>query len=111
VDRLKELIKYKGYQVAPAELEHLLLGHPAVADAAVVPRPDPESGEIPVAYVVLRTEATPEDLMAYVADRVAPFKRVRAIRVTTEIPRSPAGKLLRRVLVEREREGKRAERL
>ena len=103
VDRLKELIKYKGYQVAPAELEHLLLGHPAVADAAVVPRPDPESGEIPVAYVVLRTDATAEELMAYVADRVAPFKRVRAIRVTTEIPRSPAGKLLRRVLVERER--------
>ncbi len=103
VDRLKELIKYKGYQVAPAELEAVLLGHPAVADAAVVPRPDPESGEIPVAYVVLRTDATPDELMAHVADRVAPYKRIRAIRLTTEVPRSPAGKLLRRVLVERER--------
>jgi acyl-CoA synthetase (AMP-forming)/AMP-acid ligase II len=91
------------YQVAPAELEHLLLTHPAVADAAVVPRPDPESGEIPVAYVVLRTDATPEELMAYVAERVAPYKRIRAIRLATEIPRSPSGKLLRRVLVERER--------
>jgi acyl-CoA synthetase (AMP-forming)/AMP-acid ligase II len=103
VDRLKELIKYKGYQVAPAELEHLLLTHPAVADAAVVPRPDPESGEIPVAYVVLRTDATPGELMAHVAEKVAPYKRIRAVRLTTEVPRSPAGKLLRRVLVERER--------
>jgi acyl-CoA synthetase (AMP-forming)/AMP-acid ligase II len=103
VDRRKELIKYKGYQVAPAELEHLLLAHPAVADAAVVPRPDPEAGEIPVAHVVLRTDATPDELMGYVAERVAPYKRIRAVRLATEIPRSPSGKLLRRVLVERER--------
>ena len=81
VDRLKELIKYKGYQVAPAELEHLLLTHPAVADAAVVPRPDPEAGEVPVAHVALRGEATAEELLAYVAERVAPYKRLRAVRL------------------------------
>ena len=102
VDRLKELIKYKGFQVAPAELEHLLLTHPAVADAAVVRRPDPEAGEVPVAYVALRGEATAEELLAYVAERVAPFKRLRAVRLVDSVPRSPAGKLLRRVLVEAE---------
>jgi acyl-CoA synthetase (AMP-forming)/AMP-acid ligase II len=103
VDRLKELIKYKGYQVAPAELEHLLQAHPAVADAAVVRRPDTEAGEIPVAYVSLRGEVTPDELIAYVAGRVAPYKRVRAVEVVGEIPRSPSGKLLRRVLVDAER--------
>jgi acyl-CoA synthetase (AMP-forming)/AMP-acid ligase II len=103
VDRLKELIKYKGYQVAPAELEHLLLTHPAVADAAVVARPDPDAGEVPVAHVVLRGPATAEELLAYVAERVAPYKRLRAVRLTESVPRSPAGKLLRRVLVEAER--------
>ncbi|MEU8234226.1 AMP-binding protein [Actinoplanes sp. NPDC048967] len=103
VDRLKELIKYKGYQVAPAELEHLLLTHPAVADAAVVARPDPDAGEVPVAYVALRGPATAEELLAYVAERVAPYKRLRAVRITESVPRSPAGKLLRRVLVEAER--------
>jgi acyl-CoA synthetase (AMP-forming)/AMP-acid ligase II len=103
VDRLKELIKYKGYQVAPAELEHLLLTHPAVADAAVVPRPDPEAGEVPVAHVALRGEATAEELLAYVAERVAPYKKLRAVSLTDQVPRSPSGKLLRRVLVEAER--------
>jgi acyl-CoA synthetase (AMP-forming)/AMP-acid ligase II len=105
VDRLKELIKYKGYQVAPAELEHLLLTHPAVADAAVVPRPDPEAGEVPVAHVVLRSPATAEELLAYVAERVAPYKKLRAVRFTDQVPRSASGKLLRRVLVEAERAG------
>ena len=105
VDRLKELIKYKGYQVAPAELEHLLLTHPAVADAAVVPRPDPEAGEVPVAHVALRGQATAEELLAYVAERVAPYKRIRAVRLAESVPRSPSGKLLRRVLVEAERAG------
>jgi acyl-CoA synthetase (AMP-forming)/AMP-acid ligase II len=105
VDRLKELIKYKGYQVAPAELEALLVAHPAVADAAVVPRPDPEAGELPVAHVVLRAEATAEELQAWVAERVAPYKRLRAVRFTDQVPRSPSGKLLRRVLVEAERGG------
>jgi acyl-CoA synthetase (AMP-forming)/AMP-acid ligase II len=103
VDRLKELIKYKGYQVAPAELEHLLLAHPAVADAAVVPRPDEQAGEIPVAHVVPRAEVTAEELLAWVAERVAPYKRVRAVRFTDQIPKSQTGKLLRRLLVEAER--------
>jgi acyl-CoA synthetase (AMP-forming)/AMP-acid ligase II len=76
-----------------------------VAHAAVVPRPDPEAGEVPVAHVALRGAATPEELLAYVAERVAPCKRVRAVRVTDSVPRSPAGKLLRRVLVEAERAG------
>ena len=103
VDRLKELIKYKGYQVAPAELEQLLCAHPAVADAAVVPRPDPEAGELPVAHVALRGQAAAEELQAWVAERVAPYKRLRAVRFTDQVPRSPSGKLLRRVLVEAER--------
>jgi acyl-CoA synthetase (AMP-forming)/AMP-acid ligase II len=103
VDRLKELIKYKGYQVAPAELEHLLLTHPAVADAAVVPRPDPEAGEVPVAHVVLRGPATAEELLLFVAERVAPYKRLRAVRICESVPRSLSGKLLRRLLRETER--------
>jgi acyl-CoA synthetase (AMP-forming)/AMP-acid ligase II len=103
VDRLKELIKYKGYQVAPAELEALLLTHPAVADAAVVPVPDAEAGEVPKAYVVLKQEIAPDDLLDYVAQRVAPYKRIRRIEVVSEIPKATSGKILRRVLVERER--------
>ena len=103
VDRLKELIKYKGIQVAPAELEALLCAHPAVADAAVVPRPDPEAGEVPVAHVATRSEVSAAELEAWVADRVAPYKRLRGIRFVDQVPRSPTGKLLRRVLVEAER--------
>jgi acyl-CoA synthetase (AMP-forming)/AMP-acid ligase II len=105
VDRLKELVKYKGYQVAPAELESVLLSHPAVADVAVVPKPDVEAGEIPKAFVVVQADAdaTPEELMAFVAERVAPYKRVREVEFVAEVPKSPSGKILRRVLVERER--------
>jgi acyl-CoA synthetase (AMP-forming)/AMP-acid ligase II len=103
VDRLKELIKYKAFQVAPAELEALLLSHPAVADCAVVPSPDEEAGEVPKAFVVLKDVATSEDLMAFVAARVAPYKKVRRLEFIDQIPKSPAGKILRRVLVERER--------
>jgi acyl-CoA synthetase (AMP-forming)/AMP-acid ligase II len=101
VDRVKELIKYKGLQVAPAELEAVLLAHPAVADAAVVPLPDEEAGEVPKAFVVLKGEATPEEIMAFVAERVAPYKKVRRLEVTDQIPKSPSGKILRRVLIER----------
>jgi acyl-CoA synthetase (AMP-forming)/AMP-acid ligase II len=103
VDRAKELIKYKGLQVAPAELEALLLSHPAVADAAVIPLRDEESGEIPKAFVVLRSPASADDLMAFVAERVAPYKKVRAVEFVDLIPKSASGKILRRVLVERER--------
>jgi len=103
VDRLKELIKFKGLQVAPAELEAVLLAHPAIADAAVIPSPDEEAGEVPKAFVVLRGEAAPEEILAFVAARVAPYKRVRHLEVVEQIPKSASGKILRRVLVERER--------
>jgi acyl-CoA synthetase (AMP-forming)/AMP-acid ligase II len=98
VDRVKELIKYKGYQVAPAELEALLVEHPAVAEAAVVGRPDEEAGEVPVAFVALAAEATPDEISAYVAERVAPYKKLRGLRIVDEIPKSPSGKILRRLL-------------
>jgi acyl-CoA synthetase (AMP-forming)/AMP-acid ligase II len=103
VDRVKELIKYKGFQVAPAELEAILLAHPSVADAALIPSPDEEAGEIPKAFVVLRGEASAEELMSYVASRVAPHKKIRKLEFIEQIPRSASGKILRRVLVERER--------
>jgi acyl-coenzyme A synthetase/AMP-(fatty) acid ligase len=100
VDRLKELIKYKGYQVAPAELEAVLLAHPEVADAAVVGRADTEAGEIPKAFVVRAAGSSVEAgaLMAFVAERVAPYKKVREVEFVAEIPKSPSGKILRRVL-------------
>jgi acyl-CoA synthetase (AMP-forming)/AMP-acid ligase II len=105
VDRLKELIKYKGYQVPPAELEGILLTHPQVADACVVPVRDEEAGEVPKAFIVPHAgrEPDPGEVMAYVAARVAPHMRVRACELIDAIPKSPSGKLLRRVLVERER--------
>jgi acyl-CoA synthetase (AMP-forming)/AMP-acid ligase II len=103
VDRLKELIKYKGCPVAPAELEALLLTHPAVADAAVIPSPDEEAGEVPKAFVVTRAEVTDAELMEFVAARVARTKRIRRVERIDQIPKSASGKILRRVLVERER--------
>lgn len=101
VDRLKELIKYKGMQIAPAELEAVLLSHPSVADAAVIPRPDEDAGEIPHAYVVLKGAATADELMAFVAQRVAPYKKVRRVDFIDAIPKSPSGKILRRILRDR----------
>jgi acyl-CoA synthetase (AMP-forming)/AMP-acid ligase II len=106
VDRAKELIKYKGFQVPPAELEALLLTHPQVADAAVIPCPDDEAGEIPKAFVVLRGEATEAELMKFVASQVAPHKKIRLLEFIDKIPKSASGKILRRVLVQRERERK-----
>jgi acyl-CoA synthetase (AMP-forming)/AMP-acid ligase II len=100
VDRLKELIKYKGLQVAPAELEAVLLSHPAVADAAVVPLKDNDAGEIPRAFVVLKGAATADQLMAYVAERVAPYKKLRRVDFIGAIPKSASGKILRRLLKE-----------
>jgi acyl-CoA synthetase (AMP-forming)/AMP-acid ligase II len=102
VDRVKELIKYKGFQVAPAELEALLLGHPQITDAAVVGRPDEEAGEIPVAYVVADGLEV-DHIMQFVAERVAPHKRVRAVRLVAAIPKSASGKILRRELIAAER--------
>ena len=101
VDRLKELIKYKGYQVPPAELEAVLLTHPLVADAAVIGMPHDDVGEVPKAFVVLRGEVAADDLMHYVAERVASYKRVRSVEVVEAIPKSPSGKILRRVLRDR----------
>jgi acyl-CoA synthetase (AMP-forming)/AMP-acid ligase II len=103
VDRVKELIKYKGHQAAPAVLEAILLAHPAVADAAVIGRPDEQAGEIPTAVIVLRqaavgTGTTGSELMAYVAARVAPHEKIRRVEFATEIPKSPSGKILRRLL-------------
>lgn len=104
VDRVKELIKYKGFQVPPAELEAILLTHPAVVDAAVIPIPDEEAGEVPKAFVVLKGNATPDELMDFVAERVAPHKRIREVEFLDQIPKSVSGKILRRVLVQAERE-------
>ena len=104
VDRLKELIKYKGRQVAPAELEAVLLSHPAIADAAVIPSPDAEAGEIPAAFVVLKGKASEREIMDFVGERVAPHKRIRRVEFVDQIPKSPAGKILRRVLVDRLRQ-------
>jgi acyl-CoA synthetase (AMP-forming)/AMP-acid ligase II len=103
VDRVKELIKYKGLQVAPAELEAILLGHPSVADAAVIPSPDEEAGEIPKAFVVVKTPTPAEEIMAFVAERVAPHKKIRKLQFIDQIPKSASGKILRRLLVEEER--------
>jgi acyl-CoA synthetase (AMP-forming)/AMP-acid ligase II len=103
VDRIKELIKYKGYNIAPAELEALLLTHPEIIDAAVIPRPDEEAGEVPKAFVVPGGPITPEEVLRFVADHVAPYKKVRAVEIVDEIPKSASGKILRRVLIERER--------
>jgi 4-coumarate--CoA ligase len=100
VDRLKELIKYKGFQVPPAELEAVLLRHPDVADAAVIGLPDDEAGEVPVGYVVLRpgAAASAEEIMRFVAGEVAHYKQIRRLEVIDAIPKSAAGKILRREL-------------
>jgi acyl-CoA synthetase (AMP-forming)/AMP-acid ligase II len=103
VDRLKDLIKVSAYAVAPAELEALLLTHPKVADAAVVGRQDERHGEVPVAAVVPRGEVDGGELIGWVAERVAPHKMIREVRFVEAIPRTPSGKLLRRVLVEQQR--------
>jgi acyl-CoA synthetase (AMP-forming)/AMP-acid ligase II len=108
VDRVKELIKYKGLQIAPAELEAVLVSHPAVADAAVVRISDEQAGEVPKAFVVATADLAAHEVMDYVAERVAPHKRVRHKRVRhvefiDQIPRSLSGKILRRVLMERDR--------
>ncbi|GLU06216.1 hypothetical protein SLE2022_232650 [Rubroshorea leprosula] len=100
VDRIKELIKYKGFQVAPAELEATLLTHPSVEDAAVISLPDEEAGEIPVACVVMNRNAkeSEEDIINYVAANVANYKRVRMVRFVDSIPKSSSGKIMRRLL-------------
>jgi long-chain acyl-CoA synthetase len=105
VDRKKETIKYLGFTIGPAELEAVLLEHPAVGDCAVVGKPDPMAGEIPKAYVSLRggAEATEEELIQFVKERAAGYKRIREVEFVDVIPRSLAGKVLRREFIERER--------
>ncbi len=101
VDRVKELIKYKGYQVPPAELEALLLTHPKISDAAVIGVRDSDGEEVPKAFVVRQPGAddlTGEDVMAFVAAKVAPHKKVRAVQFVEQIPKSASGKILRKNL-------------
>jgi len=103
VDRRKEMIKYKGFPVAPAEVESVLLEHPAVRDCGVVGRQDAAAGEIPVAFVVLRdgsvaSEKMKEELCGFVADRLTHYKQPRAIQFVEAIPKTASGKILRREL-------------
>jgi acyl-coenzyme A synthetase/AMP-(fatty) acid ligase len=103
LDRSKEMIKYKGFPVAPAEVESLLLEHPAVRDCGVVAKPDLAAGEIPCAFVVLRECFTPSDVLAkelcdFVADRLSRHKQPREVRFVDVVPRTPSGKILRREL-------------
>ncbi|MFC7883124.1 4-coumarate--CoA ligase family protein [Streptomyces sp. NPDC057376] len=101
VDRVKELIKYKGFQVAPAELEALLLTHPGIADAAVIGTYNDDGNEVPHAHVVRRPTApdlSAGEIMMYVAERVAPYKRVRQVTFIDGVPRAASGKILRREL-------------
>ena len=99
-DRSKEMIKVKGFQVAPAEVEAVLLGHPSVVDCAVFGVPDEAAGEVPVAAVVLDPAhpVEPDALRALVADTLATYKQLRQVEVVDAIPRLPSGKALRRVL-------------
>ena len=103
VDRIKELIKYKGFQVPPAELEGLLLTHPAIADAAVIGIADDEAGEIPKAFITLKpgVEATAEEIQGFIKDQVASYKQIRLLEFIPEIPKSASGKILRRELRDR----------
>jgi Acyl-CoA synthetases (AMP-forming)/AMP-acid ligases II len=101
VDRVKELIKYKGFQVAPAELEALLLTHPGIADAAVIGSYNEDNNEVPHAFVVRQPSAadlSEGEVMMYVAERVAPYKRVRLVTFIDTVPRAVSGKILRREL-------------
>ena len=109
VDRTKDMLLYKGYNVFPRELEEILFGVPGVAGAAVVGRPDEEAGELPVAYVVRKADdagaaLTAESVMAAVNDKVTPYKRLRDVVFIDAIPVSAAGKVLKRELAAKERE-------
>jgi acyl-CoA synthetase (AMP-forming)/AMP-acid ligase II len=101
VGRIKEIIKSKGFQVFPAELEMILNDHPAVADCAVIGVADQRAGEVPKAYIVpAGDEFDPEAILRYVAERVAPYKRIRVVETLAQIPRSASGRVLRRLLVD-----------
>jgi len=103
VDRSKSMIKYKGFAIGPAELEAVLFEHSAVADCAVIGVPDAEGGEVPKAFVVRKGEVEAEELMAFVKEKVANYKQIRALQFVESIPKNPSGKILKRLLIERER--------
>lgn len=102
VDRIKELIKYKGFQVAPAELEELLLSNPEISDAAVIPYPDDEAGQIPMAFVVRKSHSnlSEENVINFIAKQVSPYKKIRRVAFVNSIPKSPTGKILRKDLIQ-----------
>ena len=104
VDRKKEVIKYKGYSVAPAEVESVVIGHPAVRECAVVGKPDEIAGEIPKAYIMLKkgVTATEEDIIEFVNKRISSYKRIREVEFVDYIPKTASGKILRRSFKERE---------
>jgi acyl-CoA synthetase (AMP-forming)/AMP-acid ligase II len=101
VDRKKEMMKYKGFAVSPTELEGVLFEHPAVADCAVVGKPNPQAGELPIAYVVPKQghDFSPQELMAFVAERVAGYKKIHEVYIVDAIPRNSHGKIVKRVLL------------
>ncbi|KAJ6961581.1 4-coumarate--CoA ligase 1-like [Populus alba x Populus x berolinensis] len=103
VDRLKELIKYKGFQVAPAELEALLIAHPEISDAAVVGLKDEDAGEVPVAFVVKseKSQATEDEIKQYISKQVIFYKRIKRVFFIEAIPKAPSGKILRKNLKEK----------
>ncbi|RAY13195.1 acyl-CoA synthetase [Actinomadura craniellae] len=101
VDRKKDMLLYNGYNVYPRELEEILFSHPAVANAAVIGRPDEKAGELPTAFVVRSGEVTAEELLAFVNEKVVPYKKLREVIFTDEIPVSAAGKVLKRDLRDR----------
>ena len=106
-DRVKELIKVKGFQVAPAELEAVLLAHPGIADAAVIGVPDDEAGEVPMAFVVATGDTAPTlaEVQAFLEGKLAHYKQVRRLEIVAEVPKSASGKILRRVLRDRIKAG------
>ena len=109
-DRIKEMIKYKGWSIAPAELEDLLFKNPHVFDAAVIGKPSTELdiGQIPKAFIILKEESkgkvTDQDIMSWMAERISAYKKIREVEFVDVIPKSGSGKILRRELVQLEKE-------
>lgn len=109
LDRIKEMIKYKGWSIAPAELEDLLFNNPHVFDAAVIGKPstEPDIGQIPKAFIILKPESkgkvTEKEIMDWVAERISAYKKIREVEFLDDIPKSGSGKILRRELVEKEK--------